>query len=65
MNTDLTEEEMRRALFGSAASVPQVADPAAPTSIQDILLAQPAKPQPNKKTAKAFTQPASNHAGRE
>lgn len=55
MNTDLTEEEMRQALFGSAASVPQVADPAAPTSIKDVVPAKPEKPQPNKKTAKAFT----------
>ena len=55
MNTDLTEEEMRQALFGSPASAPQIAAPAAPTSIQDIVPVQPAKPQPNKKTAKAFT----------
>jgi hypothetical protein len=55
MNTDLTEEEMRRALFGSPAPAPQVAAPTAPLPTPEIAPAQPAKPQPKKKAAKAFT----------
>lgn len=55
MNTELTEEEMRRALFGSPASAPQMATPTAPPPTPEIAPAQSAKPQPKKKTAKAFT----------
>ncbi len=55
MNTELTEEEMRRALFGSPAPAPQVAAPTAPLPTPEIAPAQPAKPQPKKKAAKAFT----------
>lgn len=42
MNTDLTEEEMRRALFGSPVPVVQVSNP-------------PVKPPPTKRAAKSFT----------
>jgi hypothetical protein len=55
MNTELTEEEMRRALFGSPAPASQVITPAAPMPTPDMALAQPAKAQPKKKAAKAFT----------
>lgn len=54
MNTDLSEEEMRHALFGSPVPVSQVNAPAAPTPTPNIAPAQPLKPQP-KKAAKAFT----------
>jgi hypothetical protein len=52
MNTDLTEEEMRRALFGSPAPASQVTAAAAPTPTPEIA---PAQAQTKKKTAKAFT----------
>jgi phosphate-selective porin len=55
MNTDLTEEEMRRALFGSTESATQMAAPAASIPAPDIATVQPAKPPPTKKVAKAFT----------
>ncbi|KPW52728.1 hypothetical protein ALO95_200345 [Pseudomonas syringae pv. antirrhini] len=55
MNTDLTEEEMRRALFGSPAPAPKVTAPASLTSVPSIALAQAVKPQPKKKTTKAYT----------
>jgi hypothetical protein len=55
MTTDLTEEEMRRALFGSPTSVPQVTAPLTPPPIPEIAPAQPAKPQIKKKAAKEFT----------
>ncbi|UZJ58054.1 hypothetical protein OKW98_15685 [Pseudomonas sp. KU26590] len=55
MNTDLTEEEMRRALFGSPAAAPKVIAPASSTSIPDVALAQAVKPQPKKKATKAYT----------
>ncbi|KPX76739.1 hypothetical protein ALQ34_00313 [Pseudomonas syringae pv. maculicola] len=55
MNTDLSEEEMRHALFGSPVPVSQVSAPAAPTLTPNIEPAQPLKPQPKKKAAKAFT----------
>lgn len=52
MNTDLTEEDMRRALFGSPGPASQVTAPSAPTPIPEIA---PAQAQTKKKTAKAFT----------
>lgn len=55
MNTDLTEEEMRRALFGSPAPAPKVTAPASSTSIPEVALAQAVKPQPKKKSTKAYT----------
>lgn len=55
MNTDLSEEEMRHALFGSPVPVSQVSAPAAPTLAPKIAPAQPPTPQPKKKAAKAFT----------
>jgi hypothetical protein len=55
MNTDLTEEEMRRALFGSPAPAPQVPAPIAPLPTPEVAPVQPTKPQSEKKPAKAFT----------
>ncbi|MBD8730980.1 hypothetical protein [Pseudomonas sp. CFBP 13710] len=55
MNTDLTEEEMRRALFGSPAPATQVTISPASTPILDIAAAPPAKPLTKRKVAKAFT----------
>lgn len=55
MATNLTEEEMRRALFGSPAPAPQVPAPTAPLPTTEVAPVEPAKPQPKKKVVKAFT----------
>lgn len=55
MNPELTEEEMRRALFGdvvvSASTVAAAKQEPAP----EIVILSPAKPTAKKKAAKAFT----------
>lgn len=56
MSADLTEEEMRRALFGTAEPESQV--PAAPVqeSVPEVVFTRPvAAPVAKKKVAKAFT----------
>lgn len=54
MTPDLTEEEMRQALFGTSAPVNV---PAAPQPVVEAVLTKPAAPAPapKKKVAKAFT----------
>jgi hypothetical protein len=55
MNQDLTEEEMRRALFGgNASSTPAVALTTKEV-VPDVVIATPGKTPPKKKAAKAFT----------
>lgn len=56
MNADLTEEEMRRALFGTAEAESQV--PAVPVQepVPEVVFKKPvAAPVAKKKVAKAFT----------
>lgn len=55
MNTELTEEEMRRALFGSAEPHGQVSASPLQAPLSDIVIEQPAKGAEKKKVAKAFT----------
>ena len=55
MNTKLTEEEMRRALFGSPAPAEQVSATPVQAPVPEIAPAQPVKPPQKKKIAKAFT----------
>jgi hypothetical protein len=55
MNTELTEEEMRRALFGGAESPAPVSAPAAPDPVPLIVIEPPVKIVAKKKIAKAFT----------
>ncbi len=55
MTTDLTEEEMRHALFGSPAPAPQMSAPTTPLPTPDFAPTQPTKPQLRKKAAKALT----------
>ena len=58
MSTELIEEEMRRAVFGSLAPAPvaiETSSPPAQTTASDIKLAQQSKPAEKKKAAKAFT----------
>lgn len=55
MTPDLTEEEMRRALFGNAEPAPQVAAAPIPEPAPEALFVKPAVPTVKKKAAKAFT----------
>jgi hypothetical protein len=55
MNPDLTEEEMRRALFGNAEVSAPIIPEVAKESVPEIVIVPPAKPPAKKKVAKAFT----------
>lgn len=56
MNSDLTEEEMRRALFGKAQPEEQVPVPLVKEPVEEVVLAKPVvAPAAKKKGAKAFT----------
>jgi hypothetical protein len=55
MNPELTEEEMRRALFGNAeVSAPVIPD-IAKELVPEVVIVPPAKPVTKKKAAKAYT----------
>jgi hypothetical protein len=55
MNTELTEEEMRRALFGDIEPIAPVITPPAPVTQPEVVIAEPVKPVKKKPVAKAFT----------
>ncbi|MFL1490015.1 hypothetical protein [Pseudomonas antarctica] len=55
MNPELTEEEMRRALFGADEPVSQNNAPPVQKPRTDIVITQSAKVAEKKKIAKAFT----------
>lgn len=55
MNPELTEEEMRRALFGADEPVAQDITPVVQKPRADIVITQSAKVAEKKKIAKAFT----------
>lgn len=56
MNSELTEEEMRRALFGAAQPEEQVSAPLVQEPVPETIFTQPAAtPVEKKKVAKAFT----------
>ena len=56
MNSDLTEEEMRRALFGTPQPEDQVSAPLVKESVEEVVPAKPVvAPAAKKKAAKAFT----------
>ncbi|BBI43208.1 hypothetical protein [Pseudomonas syringae] len=55
MTPELTEEEMRRALFGDVELVPQVAATSIPEPAPEVVFVKPAPPAAKKKAAKAFT----------
>jgi hypothetical protein len=56
MNSDLTEEEMRRALFGEAEQEVQVSAPPVQEPAPEVVFTKPiATPTAKKKAAKAFT----------
>lgn len=56
MNPDLTEEEMRRALFGTAQPENQVSAPPVQESVSEVVFSEPvAVTVAKRKVAKAFT----------
>jgi len=56
MNSELTEEEMRRALFGTAQPEVQVSAPPVQEPVPEVVFTKPvAAPEAKKKVAKAFT----------
>ncbi|RMO00778.1 hypothetical protein [Pseudomonas cannabina] len=55
MNPDLTEAEMRRALFGDSEPSPKVAASPEQDSVAEVVLVKPLPPVAKKKAAKAFT----------
>lgn len=55
MNPDLTEAEIRRALFGDAEPLPNVAAPPEQEPVPEVVFVKPAPPVAKKKAAKAFT----------
>jgi hypothetical protein len=55
MNSELTEEEMRRALFGTPQPEEHVSAPQVQEHVSEVLPTKPAAPQVKKKAAKAFT----------
>lgn len=56
MNSDLTEEEMRRALFGTAQPEEQMPAALVKEPVEEVVLAKPVvAPAAKKKVAKAFT----------
>jgi len=56
MNPELTEEEMRRALFGTAQPEVQITTPPVQEPVQEVVFTKPVvAPAAKKKVAKAFT----------
>jgi len=55
MNPELTEEEMRQALFGNAEVSAPIINPAPKETVSDIVIVPSAKPAAKTKGAKAFT----------
>lgn len=55
MNPDLTEAEMRRALFGDAEPLLKMAVPPEQEPVPEVVFVKPAPPVAKKKAAKAFT----------
>ena len=55
MNTGLTEEEMRRALFGESESSAPAINSLVQDTAPDVVVVQPVKAAKKKKVSKAFT----------
>lgn len=55
MSPDLTEAEMRIALFGDSEPSPKVAAPPEQDSVPEVVFVKPLPPVAKKKAAKAFT----------
>lgn len=55
MNTELTEEEMRRALFGGSESPAPATNPYTQYTVPDVVIMQPVKAAKKQKVSKGFT----------
>jgi hypothetical protein len=55
MSPELTEEEMRRALFGGTPSPPPNTTPPPAKAVPEVVITPASKPATKKKAAKAFT----------
>ncbi|WP_424801472.1 hypothetical protein [Pseudomonas veronii] len=55
MNTELTEEEMRRALFGESESPASAINSLVQDTAPDVVVVQQVKAEKKKKVSKAFT----------
>ena len=55
MNTELTEEEMRRALFGETEFPAPAINSHVQNTVPDVVIVQPVKITKKKKVSKAFT----------
>jgi hypothetical protein len=55
MNTELTEEEIRRALFGDSESPAPVMNSHVEDSVPDVVIVQPLKTERKKKVSKGYT----------
>ncbi|MHC8382321.1 hypothetical protein [Pseudomonas sp. LB3P14] len=55
MNTELTEEEMRRALFGDSEPPAPAMNSQVQDSVPEVLIVQPVKAAKKKKVSKGFT----------
>lgn len=55
MNTELMEEEMRRALFGESEAPALAISSHAQDTAQDVVIVEPAKATKKKKVSKSFT----------
>lgn len=55
MNTELTEEEMRRALSGESESPAPASNSLVQDTAPDVVIVQPVKPVKKQKVLKAFT----------
>ncbi|SDU13783.1 hypothetical protein [Pseudomonas yamanorum] len=55
MNTELTEEEMRRALFGDSQSPAPAINTHVQDNVPDVVMVQPVNAAKKKKVSKGFT----------
>lgn len=55
MNAELTEDEMRRALFGESESTVPAIDSRAQNTTSDVMLAKPVKTANKQQASKGFT----------
>ncbi len=63
MNPELTEEEMRRALFGAAESIAQGSAFPVQKPLSDIVITQPSRAIEKKKVASIHAKAESHAAG--
>ncbi len=62
MNTELIEDEMRRALFGDPEPSAPAIHPNAQDTVSDVVIVQPVKAAKKKKSLKRLHAQAESHA---